>query len=117
MTLKLEMCTIDCADPALLSAFWQEALGYTEVGNFGGEYIMLAPADGSHGLRMGLQRVPEELAGKNSVHLDFSVPDREAEVQRLTGLGAKEIARHEADGFNWVVLTDPEHNQFCVHQS
>ena len=51
------------------------------------------------------------------MHLDLSAPDREAEVERLLAEGALEVARHEDVGFSWVVLSDPEGNQFCVSQA
>jgi hypothetical protein len=49
------------------------------------------------------------------VHLDFHTADKEAEVARLVGLGARETGRHSfGPEFDWVVLTDPEGNAFCV---
>lgn len=67
--------------------------------------------------RMLFQTVPEPKSTKNRVHLDiyFDTDDRDAEVQRLIGLGA----RHLWDGkqgpvHTWVTLADPEGNEFCV---
>lgn len=67
------------------------------------------------GPALGFQKVPDPTPGKNKVHLDFHGPDKEAEVARLVGLGARETGRHNfgAD-FDWVVLADPEGNAFCV---
>ncbi|PRC50483.1 glyoxalase, partial [Mycobacterium sp. ITM-2017-0098] len=64
---------------------------------------------------LGFQKVPDPTPGKNKVHLDFHGADKEAEVARLVGLGARETGRHNfgAD-FDWVVLADPEGNAFCV---
>lgn len=106
------MVTLDCADPDGLAKFWMEAVGYQLLGDYDG-YLVLAPV-GGEGLRLGLQKVPEERLGKNRAHVDWSTDDREAEVQRLIDLGANVVAEHHAGSFAWTVLTDPEGNEFCV---
>ncbi|MFD0370571.1 VOC family protein [Streptomyces sp. NPDC059071] len=68
------------------------------------------------GHRILFQRVPEPKTGKNRLHLDLhpGPENREAEVARLEGLGAK-VVRHVAEqGGSWTVMTDPEDNEFCV---
>jgi hypothetical protein len=68
------------------------------------------------GRRLLFQRVPEEKTGKNRLHLDLHPGEgrREAEVERLTGLGASVLREvKEAQGA-WVVMADPEGNEFCV---
>jgi hypothetical protein len=65
------------------------------------------------------ERVPEGKATKNRVHLDLT-PDttREQEVARLVSLGATEVGDHRRpDGSGWIVLADPEGNEFCVERS
>ncbi|MFF2654607.1 VOC family protein [Streptomyces sp. NPDC058045] len=69
--------------------------------------------------RLLFNRVPEaaEKPGKNRLHIDLHGPDgqREAEVERLTALGAR-VQRHVAEpSGSWVIMTDPEGNEFCVH--
>ncbi len=66
--------------------------------------------------RVLFQRVPEEKAGKNRLHLDVHVgPDgREAEVARLVSRGATELWRGAQGPMAWVTLADPEGNEFCV---
>jgi hypothetical protein len=71
------------------------------------------------GLPLFFQRVPEPKTIKNRLHVCLrpAGPNglREAEVERLVGLGATLVAdRREADGLGWVVLADPEGNEFCV---
>jgi predicted enzyme related to lactoylglutathione lyase len=78
----------------------------------GGDFVLVAregwPA-------LGFQRVDEPTPGKNRLHLDLMATDLEADVQRLTGLGATETGWHSFDGgFRWVVMADPEGNAFCV---
>ncbi|MGW0830735.1 VOC family protein [Streptomyces prunicolor] len=68
------------------------------------------------GRRLLFQRVPEPKTTKNRLHLDLHPgPDhREAEVERLTGLGASVLRRVTEPAGAWVVMTDPEGNEFCV---
>ncbi|MEV6522986.1 VOC family protein [Longispora sp. NPDC051575] len=115
MTITPGMVTIDCADPARLAAFWTAALGYEVAAEYPG-FVILGTGDT---LRVGLQAVPEPRTGKNRVHLDFLADDREAEAARLTALGATEVARRSAPGggFAWIVLADPEGNEFCVGEA
>jgi len=63
-----------------------------------------------------LQRVPEERVGKNRMHLDIEVPDIESLASRLLELGASRVSQGiEAEhGSHWIVMTDPEGNEFCV---
>ena len=116
MGLRIGMVTTDCADEKALSEFWAAALG-TSVAFAVDGFVMLAPpADG--GPALGFQRVPEERAGKNRLHLDLGAPQggRAAEVERLVGLGATALGERGGDeyGMVWTTLTDPEGNEFCV---
>jgi hypothetical protein len=113
--------TVDCADPAAVAEFWNEAL------HFGG--VTVAP-DGAGaicgprggGLYLEFIRVPEPKTVKNRVHLGCSVPELDrldAEIARLESLGA-EIAWEEqfppeiAASYRNVVLRDVEGNEFCL---
>lgn len=68
------------------------------------------------GGRLLFQIVPESKSGKNRVHLDVRVgPDANAaKVAQLTSSGATVIGEGEQGGHRWVVLADPEGNEFCV---
>jgi hypothetical protein len=112
MTIQIGGVTIDCADPRKLAEFWTEALR-TSVGGDYGEYVFLNPTT-EDGPYVGLQRVPEERAGKNRVHIDFRTEDRAGEVERLVKLGARKVADHSVPGLDWTILQDPEGNEFCV---
>jgi predicted enzyme related to lactoylglutathione lyase len=59
-------------------------------------------------------QVPESKTAKNRMHVDLVADDREAEVDRLVGLGAKRLADQAEFGLRWTVLADPEGNEFCV---
>ncbi len=112
MTLSVEMITIDCVDPDELGGWWATAVEGELNPLAPGEFVMVTrqgmPA-------LGFQRVPDPTPGKNKVHLDFGAADKEAEVVRLVGLGARETGRHSfGSEFHWVVLADPEGNAFCI---
>jgi hypothetical protein len=135
----------DCADPNRLAGFWAEALGYKLDDPPAGyqrwedwlrdqgipeerwnDASAVVDPDGG-GPRIYLQRVPEPKTVKNRVHLDLnvsggaSVPIErrreqvDAEVERLVGIGATRLRAVEELGVYWVVMHDPEANEFCVH--
>lgn len=107
--------TLDSTDPSTVAAFWAEALGYSMIGEFGA-FWPLFPTDQSEP-PINIQRVTEPRAGKNRMHLDLHVFDLDSEVERLVNIGAvrlsEEIIEHE---HRWVVLGDPDGNEFCVVQ-
>jgi predicted enzyme related to lactoylglutathione lyase len=105
---------LDCKDPAALAGFWTAALDYMSVGE-AGAYVILLP-NGRPGPKLLLQRVPETKTTKNRMHLDIDAVDIEAEATRLEVLGARRVANdqfHE-HGSNWILMADPEGNEFCV---
>ncbi|MBX7448146.1 VOC family protein [Mycolicibacterium sp. 3033] len=112
MSLDVAMITFDCSDPDALAGWWAEAVGGTVNAEAPGEFVMVARESGP---MLGFQRVPDPTPGKNKVHLDLHAVDKDAEVTRLVGLGARETGRHSiGEKFDWVVLADPEGNAFCI---
>jgi predicted enzyme related to lactoylglutathione lyase len=105
---------LDCADPDKLAGFWSEAIGYTTLGG-AGNYVLLADADGKQP-NLLLQRVDEPRSGKNRMHFDIETPTVDEEVARLEALGARRIVDEalEEHGNRWIVMADPEGNEFCV---
>lgn len=105
---------LDCEDPIALAGFWAPALGYVPVGE-AGAYVVLYP-DGRPGPKLLLQQVPEAKAVKNRMHLDIDAVDIEAEAARLEALGAHRVAGEQMHehGTSWILMTDPEGNEFCV---
>ncbi|MGC9379545.1 VOC family protein [Streptomyces sp. MH13] len=69
------------------------------------------------GRRLLFQRVPEGKTGKNRIHLDLHPGEgsREEEAARLEALGASVLRQVKEPGGEWVVMADPEGNEFCVH--
>jgi predicted enzyme related to lactoylglutathione lyase len=116
MTARLGL-VLDCADPEALAGFWAPALGYANVGS-AGSYVMLLPEDG-RGPQLLLQGVEEPKAAKNRMHFDIHVSDIEAEAARLVALGARRVQSEsmEEHGTHWVLMADPEGNEFCVCDS
>ena len=116
MSLNVAAITFDCANAAALAEFWSAALDrpIQRDGDMGAsEHFAVMPGDGDTPTLMFIQ-VPEGKTAKNRVHLDLSAPDRAAEVERLTELGATVLYDKQEFGFTWTTLTDPEGNEFCV---
>lgn len=105
---------LDCRDPDRLASFWSEAIGY-RVSTSAEPYVVLVPANG-HGPELVLQRVGEPKTTKNRMHLDIRTDALDSEVQSLEALGARRLQPDvtEEGGFRWVVMADPEGNEFCV---
>ena len=135
---------IDCADPAALSRFWGEALGYVlnpppegfssweealaawgvPESEWNSASAVVDPE--GRGPRIYFQRVPEAKAGKNRLHLDLHISSGptapvderrraiEPEADRLVALGATVMGPVEELGSWWLVMQDPEGNEFCL---
>ena len=114
-TARIEL-VLDCADPDRMLSFWTAALGYRHEGT-AANYRSLVPVSGE-GPKLILQGVDEPRTAKNRMHFDILAPDIETEATRLVTLGAVR-ARHapvEEHGTRWIVMADPEGNEFCVCQ-
>ena len=105
---------LDCADPEWLAGFWAPALGYVNLGT-AGAYVALFP-NGRPGPKLLLQRVTEPKTVKNRMHFDIEVPDIETEATRLVDLGATRVSESPCSehGSTWILMADPEGNEFCV---
>ena len=114
--------TFDCLDARSVAQFWEAVTGYpSELQHQpGNDYWVVGPPDESLP-RLVFVTVPEKKSTKNRVHLDLLPKDsasQEEEVARLLGLGAGIIddRRHASPG-GWIVMADPEGNEFCLeHQ-
>ena len=119
MTSVIRNVTFDVAapyEPYVIAQFWSQVLGRP-----------VSPEDQPTDDEVGVEgnpgllfiRVPEAKSVKNRVHVDVQAgTTRDAEVERLTGLGAQVVDdQRRADGTGWVVLADPAGNEFCVERS
>jgi predicted enzyme related to lactoylglutathione lyase len=100
---------IDCSDPERLASFWADLLGRPIEGRKG-PYLWLQHPNREVGF--GFQKVAEPKSGKNRVHLDLSAPDLIAAKHRIEALGGRRVDGYEGGGF--LVMADPEGNEFCV---
>lgn len=105
---------LDCHDPERLADFWAAALDYKRAGALGQYVVLAAPEPGQP--KLLLQQVPEPKTVKNRVHFDIEVPDIESESARLEALGATRTGpgAMSEHGFAWILMADPEGNEFCV---
>lgn len=111
MSLKWEEVVVDCRDFATLGHWWAAALGWPIVFE-DDEVIEIQAPDGSNPTIL-FSNVPEQKSTKNRLHLDFVPDDQAAEVERLLATGATRADVGQADAA-WVVMADPEGNEFCV---
>jgi predicted enzyme related to lactoylglutathione lyase len=120
MALSLQCITVDAKDPLALAQFWAEALGW-KIGEDINEIEVWIERELGDPHNTGF---PDILFlknstlknGKNRLHLDLRPDDQAAEVARLEKLGAKQIdiGQSAEPACTWVVMADPEGNEFCV---
>lgn len=111
---RVSAIMIDCRDPQSLVAFWSEIAG-VEAEHFYPDYIFTTKIPGNN-IRLAFQRVPEAKAVKNRLHIDLGHTDPEALAAKVTALGGSRLADHGSGEGAWIVLADPEGNEFCVSQ-
>ena len=116
MGSKFTELIVDCAEPNRLADFWAAVLGWERTNRYEDE-VEIAGPPGS-GPSLLFIRVPEAKGVKNRLHIDVNPVgcDRDEEVDRLIGLGARRIDIGQGEQ-TWVVLADPEGNEFCVLQT
>ena len=112
---RLDALTIDCADPLELARFWGAVFG-TGIDSTLGEahYVDLRPVPGVPALRF--QRVPDHKVTKNRLHLDMLVEDLDEACGRVEALGGRRAVEQPVTeyGWSWIVMEDPEANEFCL---
>ena len=124
MTSLISHTSVDCADAFALSEWWKQVLGYVDIDGDpnepGHEECMIRSAETGHQLLF--IEVPDARQVKNRLHFDLRPADgtRDEEVARLLAIGATQVDDQRevrGDGTGWVVLADPEGNEFCVLRS
>lgn len=114
MALFLQNIAFDCTDAYAVGAFWSKVMDLPlEDDDHPGDPVACIRREGGN---LYFENVPEQKERKNRVHVCLQAGrERDAEYERILGLGATLVAdRREDDGGGWVVLADPEGNEFCV---
>jgi predicted enzyme related to lactoylglutathione lyase len=111
--LRLNHITFACEEPHRVAEFWTQLLdGYTAEPS---AQTYFGRGDGPE---LFFNRIPKSPTIELPIHLDVNVPDREAELERLLGLGARlvETKSHQVGELSetWTVMRDPEGNGFCI---
>ncbi|MFE5242197.1 MULTISPECIES: VOC family protein [unclassified Streptomyces] len=112
MAVSLYTVVVDAHDMSALARFWCQVLDWRIVYEDEHEVTIGAAADRLPGLCF--VPVPETKAVKNRLHIDLSPDDLHTEVERIVGLGARRADVGQGEDVTWVVLEDPEGNEFCV---
>ncbi|MGW3966178.1 VOC family protein [Amycolatopsis sp. NPDC005003] len=118
MPCRITELVLDCHDPDRLAEFWCAVLGYEVIGHEpdGLELGLPGTAFGEGPVTLILARTDHPRRGKLPLHLDVSPAgvDQETELARLTALGARPADVGQTGEESWVVLQDPEGNEFCL---
>jgi predicted enzyme related to lactoylglutathione lyase len=112
MASRFYTVVVDAHDPATLARFWAAVLDWNIVFEDDEEVVVAKDENTYPGLVF--VPVPEAKAVKNRLHIDLAPDDRDAEVARIVALGATHADVGQGDEQTWVVLADPEGNEFCV---
>jgi len=117
MDIRIQCVVIDAGDCERLARFWSQALGWRITYQSANEWA-IEPPDGTPQVDVApdilFVKVPEAKTVKNRLHLDLRPRDQEAQVNRLIELGASRVNIGQPDDASWVVMADPEGNEFCV---
>jgi hypothetical protein len=130
MSLRFYALNVDCRDPNALGHWWATVLGWTVTYDAGEDVVAVEPphqADGSRPIPPGERvpglvfvAVPEPKTLKNRLHMDLAPgpgDDQQAEVSRVEALGARRADVGQGPEVSWVVMADPEGNEFCILSS
>ncbi|MEP6660380.1 MAG: VOC family protein [Acidimicrobiales bacterium] len=117
MALRWQCICVDSTEPASLAAWWAELLGWRITSEEDDE-VALEPPEGSpaDGVSPDILflRVPEAKSVKDRIHIDLRPDNQAAEVVRAEAMGARRVDVGQGTDKSWVVLADPEGNEFCM---
>jgi predicted enzyme related to lactoylglutathione lyase len=102
----------DAQDAQVAASFWAAVLGRTVADGATSDNALISADPAIPGSRIGFHRVPEGKTIKNRMHFDVVTTDFDAEVERLTGLGATKLNEVNGAAAHWITLADPEGNEF-----
>ncbi len=111
MSIRLGSTVINCTDLEAMTRFWSQALHLTPASTEPGDkFRVLRGAR----VNLSLQLADTPVTARDQMHLDLYTDDQAGEVERLIGLGATYLRHNSEPDDDFVVLTDPEGNEFCV---
>lgn len=117
MACRITELVLDCRDPEALAEFWCEVLGFVVLDREDDD-IEIGPREGAGGPQptIVLSRSDDARSGKLRLHIDVNPTDRDqdAELERLLAAGARHADVGQTGEESWVVLADPEGNEFCL---
>ena len=113
MALGIGSVVVHCFEFEEMLDFWREALGYVPRRPPANGWVVLEDPQGL-GPNLSLQARERRRTERGWIHLDLYTTEREAEVARLLGIGAKRYAWRYPEGADYTVLEDPDGNLFCV---
>ncbi len=117
MDIRIQCVVVHAHDCELLARFWSAALGWRITVETDDEWC-IEPPEGSPAVDVApdilFVKVPDAKTVKNRLHLDLRPADQRSQVQRLVDLGARRVDVGQPRDVGWVVLADPEGNEFCV---
>jgi predicted enzyme related to lactoylglutathione lyase len=111
MALSRVSTVINCADIELMARFWSQALDLAP--SWAEEVEDFLALRGEH-VSLSLQLARSPVSARDQMHLDLYSNDQAADVQRLQSLGARVVRHHRDPADDYVVMTDPEGNEFCI---
>ncbi|MFI8964753.1 VOC family protein [Streptomyces sp. NPDC053493] len=112
MAVSLYQLVVDSHDPPAQARFWARVLDWRILYEAEDEIVVGRDEHALPGLCF--VPVPEAKTVKNRLHIDLAPDDRDAEVERIVGLGARRVDIGQGEDATWTVLADPEGNEFCV---
>ncbi|MGI9016207.1 MAG: VOC family protein [Euzebya sp.] len=115
MSCRIAVIAIDAVEPRVVADFWCAVLGWRVVEEDDDGVLSIAASDGSWP-SIDVAPVPEGKVIKNRLHLDLCADGvtTGGELERLVALGARRVDVGQDPAVSWVVLSDPERNEFCL---
>jgi hypothetical protein len=111
MAIRVGSTVINCADIELMTVFWAGALELTPSSTENGDVFRVLRGER---VNLSLQVADTPVSARDQMHLDLYSDDQPAQVERLVALGARVVRGGEDPDDDYVVLVDPEGNEFCI---
>ncbi|GGZ33449.1 hypothetical protein GCM10010365_62800 [Streptomyces poonensis] len=112
MAVSFYSIVVPAHDMPALARFWCQVLDWRVLYESDDEIVVGADEHAYPGLCFVAEG--ERKTAHNRLHIDLAPDDQEAEVERILALGARHADVGQGDDVSWVVLADPEGNEFCV---